>query len=235
MILLSEMVSLEKAVIARYSFAGHKFEILVDPHLAADVKSGKDISIDELFAIDRIFKDANKGEEQSPETIKSAFKTDDLKEISRQIITKGEVQLTTEQRRTLKEKKTQEIIAYFARHSINPQTKAPNPPQRIENAMAEARISVDIFKPVQEQIPEILKEIKKILPISIENLEVAIMLPAAYAGKGQAFLHRYNMKKQEWQSDGSFIAVVEIPAGLKNDIIGEVSKFSQGAASIKFL
>lgn len=229
------MVSLEKAVIARYSQVGHKFEILVDPNLATDVKSGKDIPINDLMAIDRVFKDANKGEEQSPETIKSVFKTEDLGEISKIIITKGEVQLTTDQRRALKEKKTQEIIAYFARHSMNPQTKAPNPPQRIENAMAEARITVDIFKPVPEQIPLILKEIKKIIPISIENLEVAIMLPAAYAGKGQSFLHKYVIKKQEWQPNGSFIAVIEIPAGLKNDIIGEMNKFTQGTANIRFI
>ncbi|PIU20972.1 MAG: ribosome assembly factor SBDS [Candidatus Diapherotrites archaeon CG08_land_8_20_14_0_20_34_12] len=229
------MVSLEKAVIARHSLAGHKFEILVDPNLAAEVKTGKDIPINDLMAIDRVFKDAHKGDEQSPEIIKSAFKTEDLKEIAKIIITKGEVQLTTDQRRALKERKTQEIIAYFARHSINPQTKTPNPPQRIENAMAEARITVDIFEPVQEQIPKILKEIKKIIPISIENLEVAIKIPVAYAGKGQSFLHKYNIKKQEWASDGSFIAMVEIPAGMKNDIIGEVNKFTQGTASIRFI
>jgi len=34
------MVKLEDAVIARYEHSGHKFELLVDPNLAMDLKNG---------------------------------------------------------------------------------------------------------------------------------------------------------------------------------------------------
>ena len=44
------------------------------------------------------------------------------------------------------------LINAISRESINPQTNAPNPPARIEAAMEEAKIHIDPFKPVNEQI-----------------------------------------------------------------------------------
>ena len=90
------MVKMEDAIIARFEHSGHKFEILVDPDLALLVRQGKSIDFESLLANDAVYKDANKGEEASEETIKKVFGTTDLKEIALKIIKDGEVQLTTE-------------------------------------------------------------------------------------------------------------------------------------------
>ena len=61
------MVKLDDAVIARMEKHGHKYEVLVDPDLAMDVKHGKVVDFSELLAADRVFKDSKAGDEQSPE------------------------------------------------------------------------------------------------------------------------------------------------------------------------
>lgn len=229
------MVKLDDAVIARFSDKEEHFEMLVDPKLALEVKQGKDVRLDDLLAIDRVFKDSKKGTEQSPEAITKTFHSDDPGKIVKHIILHGEVQLTTEQKKEIREKKFNEIVAYISRNSMNPQTNAPHPPVRIENALNELRITVDEFKSVNDQIPKIVDELKKLIPLSFSKLEAAIKVPAEFTGKACAELHEFKVVKEEWQADGSLILLVEIPAGLKNDLISKVGKLTQGKGECKFL
>jgi ribosome maturation protein SDO1 len=229
------MVKLEDAVIARFEKAGEKFEILVDPRLAMDLKHGKEISFDELLAIDTVFKDANKGDEKSEESLKNVFGTEDINEIARTIIKEGEVQLTTEQRKEIIERKRMELIAFIARNAVNPQTNSPHPPQRIENALEEAKIHIDLNKSVQEHVPIALKEIKKLIPISFEKLNIAVKVPAIHAGKANTVLHKYELKKEEWQNDGSLVALLEIPAGAKAELFNELNSITHGDVETKIL
>jgi len=232
---VNALVKMEDAVIARFEHSGHKFEILVDPELALQVKQGKSIELSELLAMEAVYKDAKKGEEASEETVKKVFGTTDLQQVVYKIIKSGEVQLTTEQRRRMLEQKRLEIINFIANNAINPQTKAPHPPSRIENALNEARIQVDVFKNVQEQIPDILKEIRKLIPLSLEKLRIAVKVPAEYSGKAGPILHKYHALKQEWQGNGSLVALFELPVGLKNELFDELNHLTHGNVETKIL
>ncbi len=229
------MVKLEDAVIARYEKAGEKFELLVDPNLAMDLKHRKEVNLDDLLAIDSVFKDANKGDVKSEEALKKVFGTADVKEIAKRVILDGEVQLTTQQRKEILEKKRKEIIAYITSNAINPQTKTPHPPQRIENAIEEAKISIDINKSVAEQVSDIIKEIKRLIPISLEKLRIAVKIPAQYSGKANVILHKYELKQEEWQKDGSLVAVLEVSAGTKASLFDELNHLTHGDIEIKVL
>ena len=63
------MVSLDEAVIARLKKGEQHFEILVDPHAAADLIDGKELDIMEHLAIDAIFDDAKKGTHAPQESL----------------------------------------------------------------------------------------------------------------------------------------------------------------------
>jgi len=229
------MVKLEEAVIARFDCAGEKFEILVDPKLAMKMKRGEQVNFNDLMAIDTIFKDSAKGTEQSPDAINKAFGTGDIEKVAQKIIQKGEVQLTTEQRKELREQKHKEIVQLIARNAMNPQTKTPHPPQRIELAIEEAKIHIDEFKPAEEQATEIMQKLKSLIPISFEKAKIAVKIPAEYSGKASALLHRYELKKEEWGNDGSLMAVVEMPAGLRADFLNEINHLTHGNIETKFL
>ncbi|MEK6957664.1 MAG: ribosome assembly factor SBDS [archaeon] len=229
------MVRTEDAVIARFEHSGEKFEILVDPDLAMDLKHGKEVSTDDLLASEMVFKDAHKGEEKNAESLKKVFGTTDIAKIAKRIVSEGEVQLTTQQRHGIAEKKRKEIVAFISRNAFNPQTNTPHPAQRIENALDQIKFSVDINKSVKEQITEVLKEIKKLIPISMENFRVAVKIPAQYAGKASPVLHKYGVQKEEWQNDGSLVAMLEIPAGAKQDLFNELNHLTHGEVESKIL
>lgn len=177
------MVRVEDAVIARFEHSGEKFEILVDPDLAMDFKHGKAVDLDDLLAIDSVFKDAHKGEVKSEDSLKKVFGTTNAVEISKRIILEGEVQLTTQQRRDIAERKRKEIIVFITKNCMNPQTKAPHPPQRIETALEEMRFNVDINRSNNELVQEALKGLKRLLPISMEKLRVAVKSRRSLRGR----------------------------------------------------
>jgi len=230
------MVRVEDALVARYETKGHKFEILVDQKLVDLIKSGKNVDVREYMAIDTIFKDHAKGDKASEESIREAFGTTDINEVVKDIIKKGQVQLTTEQRRKMTEERKRQIIEIIARESLNPQTGAPHPPHRIEKAMEEAKVRVDPFKTAEEQIQDVLKAIKVILPIRFEHVKLQIKITGSDYGKLYSELTRMGeIKSENWGNDGSYTMVLEIPAGIQDQVFEVVNKRTKGNSEIKIL
>jgi ribosome maturation protein SDO1 len=121
----------------------------------------------------------------------------------------------------------------ISRQGVNPQTQAPHPPLRIENAMEQAHVRIDPFKPAGEQMKAVLEEIQKILPISLEQLEVAVRVPVAHAGKISSMIRKLAaVKKEEWGSSYWF-ALIEIPAGMQGDIYTKFNDLTSGNVETK--
>lgn len=233
------MVSLDKAIVARLSLEGHHFEILVDPDAALRFKeSGGKGAIDPAkdLAIDTIFKDAKKGDQVGEHTLQKVFGTVDVGEIARRILQKGEFHLTTEQRRQLQEKKRKAIVALIARNAMNPQTNAPHPPERIERAMEEAKCHVDPFKPAEEQMGEVLAALRPLLPIKIQNVTIQVRLPATEVGRAYGTCKSFGvLRSEEWQKDGSWVGVVEMPAGMQTEFYDDLNRRTHGNVETKLL
>ena len=94
------MVNVDEAIIAKYEHSGEHFEILVDPDLAAEFRNpdGQDVAVEDLLAVEEIFKDSKKGDKASEEAMNKVFETTDPIEVSKIILEKGTVQLTAEQK-----------------------------------------------------------------------------------------------------------------------------------------
>jgi len=230
------LVTLEEAVIAHLDSHGKRFEILVDPDLALRVRRGEEVDMSNVLAVETIFKDARKGDKASEESLKETFGYSDPLEVAKVIIKKGEIQLTTEQRRKMLEDKRKQIVNIIARNSINPQTNTPHPPKRIEKAMEEAKVRVDLWKTAEEQVPNVIKAIRPLIPIRIENKTIAVKIPPQYAAKAYPVIKPYGeVKKEEWQKDGSWIFLIEIPAGMIDDFLRELNSLTKGEVESKIL
>ena len=224
------MVSVDEAVIARLKSHGEKFEILVDPRIVSE-----DLPLEDTLAAEFIFTDAGTGDRASQESLNNIFGTTDVLDIARTIIKKGEIQLTTEQRKKILEEKQKKIVQLIARNAVDPHTKSPHPPRRIENAMAEARIHIDIFKDAEEQVAEIIKELRPLLPLRVETKRIAVKLPAVHSGKYYQLKEYGKVLKEEWQKDGSYIAVMEIPGGVEEEFYQKVNAITKGEVETKLL
>jgi ribosome maturation protein SDO1 len=229
------MVSLDKAITARLETHGEKFEILVDPDLAYLFKIGNKKDTLNMMVVEEIFTDARKAERPTAESLKKAFGTTDIMKIAEIIIRKGDVQLTTEQRKTMAEEKRRKIVAILARECVDPRTGAPHPPQSIEKAMEESKVHIDPFKDAETQLNEVVDALRPILPMKFEKVKIAVRVPAEYAPRAFGTLKEYNIQKEEWQSNGNLIVVVEMPAGLQGEFYDKINKITAGNVETKIL
>ncbi|MBL7169462.1 MAG: ribosome assembly factor SBDS [Candidatus Aenigmarchaeota archaeon] len=222
------MVSLDNAVIARITKGKEVFEIFVDSEKALEFKRGKPYSIENILAVQEVFRDAKKGERVSSSDLEKGFSTTDILKIAETIVKDGEVQITTEERRKMVEQKKKEIADIISKQGIDPKTKLPHPPQRIMNAMEQSRINIDPFKEARDQVEAILKVIQEIIPISIERIELAVKVPVQYAGRiSSAIRTLAPVKKEEWKSD-AWYALIEIPAGMQSHILDKLNDLTNG-------
>ena len=228
------MVNLDDAIVARLETYGETFEILLDPAAMNLIKAGKEIDLMEYLAVEDVFNNASKGTRPTEEMILKAFGTTDIKAIAEKIISKGEVQITAEQRKEMLQAKKKQIVAYIAANAINPQTKLPHPPLRIELALDEVKFHVDPFKPVDKQVEEAMHLLRPVIPIRFERTKVAIRLKGEDYGKCYDDLIHFGLvEKEEWQADGSWIGVMEIPAGLITELTSKLNSKTKGNAQVK--
>jgi len=226
----------DRYTVARITRDGEHFEILVKPQQALDYRMGKKTPMSELVAIDTIFTDANKGTKASEEKLKKAFGTLDSLTIAETIITKGQLQLTTDQRRQLTEAKRKQIIAFIARNAVDPKTNMPHPPMRIEQAMEKIHYSIDPFTEAEEQAKDILKLLRPIIPIRMENINVEIRIPTEHAARAYGSIKGYGtLKKDEWRADGSWHGVIEMPAGSYQPLLDKLGDITRGSAEAKII
>jgi len=229
-------VDLDKAIIAKYKIGEDNFEILVDCDNALRIKSGNEVPLDDVLATDDIYKDVKKGLHASETELKKVFGTIDKRKVALEIIKKGQIQVTTEHKAKLREEKKKRIIDLIHKNAIDPKTGLPHPPQRIELALEEAKVRIDEFKNAEEQLQEIVAKIRGILPVRFEVLEIAIKIPARYASAAYRILKENGkLLKDEWQEDGSLMAVIELAAGVKQKLEDELGRLTRGEVEFKII
>ena len=224
------MVKVEDAVIARWESGGSRFEVLVDPLAVQDLKEGKEVNLAEKLPLDQVYKDVKKGDKISEEYLEKTFHTRNIAEIAKKIVQKGEVQVTTEQRHRLQAAKHQQIVATIARNAMNPQTGAPHPAARIEAAMTEAKVHIDPFRPVDEQVQEVLAKLRPLIPIRLDVAKVRIKIPGQFYPRVIGEVKGLGrILEENWLGDGSWSGIVEIPAGMQTELYEKLSARTKGA------
>ena len=222
--------------IVRYSYEGEKFEILVKPDPALNYKLGKKKDISAVLVSDDIYTDSGKGTKPSTEKLLNTFKTEDLTEIAQIIMQKGDLNLTTDQRRKMIDDKRKQIVEFIAKTYVDPKTHLPHPPLRIEQAMKDARVSIEPQKNVDEQVKEIVEKLRSIIALKSENLQLEIIIPAQFASQSYAVLKSVgSLKKEEWQNNGSLKAILEIPAGARPNVMDRLGSITKGSASVEVI
>ncbi|MDR0318991.1 MAG: ribosome assembly factor SBDS [Nitrososphaerota archaeon] len=226
----------EKFTVARLTKDDEHFEILVKPQRALEYHNGKTLSITEVLAAETIFSDANKGTRVSEEIMKKVFKTVDPLKIADEILKKGTLQLTTDQRRKMVEDKRRQIIDFIARQAVDPKTNLPHPPARIENAMEQIHYPIDPYKPVEEQAKDIVKLLRPILALKIEQVIVAIKIPSQYASRAYGTIKTFGvLKREEWRGDGSWYGELEMPAGAYASVLNKLGDVTKGSGEAKLI
>jgi len=216
------MVSLDDAVLARMEKGGKRYELLVDPNLV-DVFKSEPTSVDlnAFLAMDEVFHDIRGGERPTEDAIENTFGTQDIFEITKTVLAKGSIQLTTAQRKARVEHMRQQIVHEIHTQAVDPKTKSPHPKTRIELALSESRYSVDPFKRLDDQVKDAIELLKPMIPLSFESVRLAVRVPGSAYGGSSRILRPY-LEKEQWLENGSWAGIIEIPAGMKDTIYGKL-------------
>ncbi len=225
---------MDKVTVVRLSVEGEKFEIIVKPDPALEFKLGKRKEISGVLISDEVYSDSNKGTRASTEKLMKAFKTTDPISIAMIILQKGDLNLTTDQRRKMVTEKRKQIVDFIAKSFVDPRSHLPHPPLRIEQAMDDARVSIDPFRNIDEQIKEIVEQLRSIIPLKSENMLLEVVVPAQFAAQSYSVLKSFgSLKKEEWQSNGSLKVILDIPAAARANVIDRLGSVTKGTASVE--
>jgi ribosome maturation protein SDO1 len=201
-----------------------------------DILNSNKIDLELIFESFTVFEDLRRGRKATDGDMEAVFDTTDGRRIAGQILISGEMHWTKTQRDEERNKKLKQIITIISKNAINPQNNKPHPYQRIEKAIEEANVNIDLMKNAEELVDDVVKSIRAIIPIRMEQVEMAIKLPSAFTAKGYNIVAQLaQIKKEEWQSDGSWVSVVSLPAGLQMELIDKLNKLTHGRVQTKFL
>lgn len=224
------------ANVARLKKGADVFEVVVNPDKAVFFRQHPETNVADVLLYPRIYSDSKKGMLASEQKLRAIFNTSEPLEVAKQILLKGEIQLSAEYRAQISEQKRNRIIDIIRRQGIDPRTGAPHPPARIEAALKEAKVRIDEHKPAEQQVKDILKALMPILPIRLVVKEIQIIIPQIHARKAQSFVRAFcNVLKEEWKQDGSWNIRVEVPGGLETEFYDKLNSLTHGEAVAKLI
>ncbi len=220
--------------IARLRKGGAVFELALDPDKAILYKRGKISDPVEVVRSEKIFSDVKKGLESPESDLERVFKTTKFKEVARKVLDEGRIQFTSKYREQMRKEKMNKLINKIHRNAINPKTDNPHPEKRIKLALEEANVKLDYYKTVEEQLDDIVDELRPIIPLRFERLLLEIHMSSKYAKKLYGEVkNEGRIKKDEWLNDGSWLCHLEIPAGRRPEVTDKLNGKTHGEVDIK--
>lgn len=136
--------------------------------------SEKDLS--EVLQTETVFSNVSKGQVAKKEDLIKAFGKEDHVEICKEILTKGELQVSEKERHSTLESTFKEIATMVAEKCVNPETNRAYPVTIIEKAMKDAHYSIKPNKNVKSQALDVIKLLKEHIPIEKAQMRVKILI-----------------------------------------------------------
>jgi len=212
-------------VTARIKVKGKNYEILVNLEEALKVqKGGADIM--SAVASKEVYYDLGKGLKASSADLMDAFASTDLYEVSKRIITKGEVQKNQDFRDAEREAKIKQVVNLIIRNCVD-QNNRPYTEDRIKRAIAEAKVSID-NRPAEQQMTHIVEALKSVIPIKVEVKRIKLTIPAQYTSQVYGLLKDFK-ESEDWLANGSLSTIINIPSGMQLDFYDKLNHITHGA------
>ncbi|OQV22135.1 Ribosome maturation protein SBDS [Hypsibius exemplaris] len=232
----TNQIRLTNVAIVRLKKAGKRFEIACYKNKVMSWRSGVEKDIDEVLQTHTVFTNVSKGEVAKKEDLLKAFAVDDQTEICKQILTKGELQVSDKERQSQLESSLKEIATIVAEKCVNPDTKRPYPVSMIETGMKDIHYSVKPNKSSKQQALDVIKQLKESMNIGRAQMRLAVTLPSKDAKRLQEKLKAMVavMEEENW-SGGDLHVVCLIDPGAFRDVDELVRSQTKGQGTLEVL
>ncbi|KAJ1184682.1 hypothetical protein NDU88_001485 [Pleurodeles waltl] len=174
----TNQIRLTNVAVVRMKKGGKRFEIACYKNKVMSWRSGVEKDLDEVMQTHSVFTNVSKGQVAKKEDLAKAFGTDDQTEICKQILSKGELQVSEKERSTQLDQMFRDIASIVADKCVNPETKRPYTVSLIERAMKDIHYSVKANKSTKQQALEVIKQLKETMQIERAHMRLRFILPA---------------------------------------------------------
>lgn len=202
---------MSKPIVVRLIKNKKTFEVLTNHGTVKLFREGK-MSISKVTASDEVYKNSSKGDRYTHDELKSTFGTSNATDCITEILMKGELQLTTQDRKDKINEKYKQIVNYIHKYYINPKTNLPHPVVHIEAALQHVKFKVDINESVEKQVEIAMKMLIGTLICRKSVMEGTLTIPNWCIGNAYGIINGLcEINKEQYTQHGCEYYISIIP------------------------
>ncbi|CAG9585201.1 unnamed protein product [Danaus chrysippus] len=214
----TNQIRLTNVAIVRLKKGGKRFEIACYRNKVVSWRNKLEKDIDEVLQTHTVFINVSKGQVAKKEDLMKVFGKDDQTEICKEILEKGELQVSDKERQSQIDSLFKDIATTVADKCINPETKRPYPVSIIEKAMKDIHFSVNVNKSAKQQSLDVIQLLKKEIPLERAQMRVRIQLQGKDARKIRDKVVKLvtNVEDESWDSGTANLICLIDPGSFRN-------------------
>lgn len=192
--------------------------------------------IDEVLQTHTVYTNVSKGQAAKKEDLIKCFGSDDQAKIIKEILAKGELQVSEKERHSQLESSFRDIATLVADRCVNPETKRPYPVSIIEKSMREAHFSIRPNKSAKQQALEVIKLLKETMPLERSQMKLRVVLPHGKSVKSRLEALASSVEMSTIHGDTGVLEMVLLTdPGNYRQIDELVSKESRGKGQLEVI
>jgi ribosome maturation protein SDO1 len=174
-------VRFTNVAVVRLQKGGKRFEIACYKNKVIEWRKKITTDLDEVLQTPTIFTNVGKGVIAKKAELTKAFGTSDQEKIINAILDKGEIQVSTEERKLQLDNSFKDIAQIVVEKCVNPETGRPLTVGMVEKAMRDVHYSVKAGKSPKQQALDVIRLLreKSDFPIARAPMRMKMILPEA--------------------------------------------------------
>ncbi|KAK4538572.1 hypothetical protein CDCA_CDCA18G4597 [Cyanidium caldarium] len=171
--------------VIRYKRGRKRFEIACYPSTVLSYRAGHLKDLSEVLQVDEVFENVSKGKVAASGDLRECFGTTDRAKIIRQILERGELQVSERERQYGLRNSLQEIANIIAAKTVSRATQRPIPVGLVYKALQEAHFSVQPTRSVKAQALEAIRLLQQHSELDLERarMRLRVHVPAQHDAK----------------------------------------------------
>jgi len=171
----TNQIRLTNVAVVRMKKSGKRFEIACYKNKVVSWRSNVEKDIDEVLQTHTVFTNVSKGQVAKKEDLMKAFGKEDVTEVCKEILQKGELQVSDKERHSQLDAMMKDIATTVSDKCVNPETKRPYPVSMIEKAMKDLHFSINPNRNAKQQALTVIPQLKAIMPLERAQMRVRVV------------------------------------------------------------
>lgn len=200
----TNQIRLTNVAVVRMKKAGKRFEIACYRNKVMSWRNKLEQDIDEVLQTHTVFANVSKGQVAKKDDLVKAFGKDDQTEICKEILAKGELQVSDKERHLALDSMVKDVATTVAEKCLNPETKRPYTVSMIEKAMKDVHFSVKPNRNAKQQALEVIPRLKAVMPLERAQMRLRVLLSGKEARKLRDKVVKLTTKleSENWENSG---------------------------------